>query len=73
MILSFSVHSLFVFLPSLEVVNGLLHTLLVVADHVLVHIRVVGTDILLCAAIWHSAKTKWWVLLRWLLELYRRK
>lgn len=62
--------SMNVFSPSLEVVNGLLHTFLVVTDHVLVHVGVVGTDVLLSAAIWHGAKTKWWVLLCRLLELY---
>lgn len=58
------------FSPSLEVVDGLLHAFLVVADHVLVHVGVVGTDVLLSAAIWHGAKSEWRVLLRWLLELY---
>lgn len=67
------VPSLFLSLPTLEVFNGLLHTLLVVADHVLVHVRVVGTDVLLCAAVWHCAKTKRRILLRRLLELYEKR
>lgn len=61
-----------VFSPSLEVVDGLLHALLVVPDHVLVHVGVVGTDVLLGAAVWHGAKPEWWVLLCRLLELHRR-
>lgn len=59
-------------LPGLEVVNGLFHTLLVVANHVLVHIGIIGADILLCAAVWHCAETQRWVLLCWLLELYKK-
>lgn len=59
-----------VFSPSLEVVDGLLHAFLVVPDHVLVHVGVVGTDVLLGAAVWHGAKAEWWVLLCRLLELH---
>lgn len=55
--------------PSLEVVYGLLHSLLIVADHVLVHVGVVGADILLGAAVGHRAEAQRGVLLRWLLEL----
>lgn len=68
-----SLQTVNVFSPSLEVVDGLLHAFLVVADHVLVHVGVVGTDVLLGAAVGHGAKPKWWVLLRGLLELHRRE
>ena len=43
-------------LPSLEVVNGLLHSFLVVADHELVHVGIVGADVLLRAPIGHGAE-----------------
>lgn len=61
------------FLPSLEVIDGLLHTLLVVADHVLVHVGIVGADVLLCAAVWHRAEAQRGVLLRRLLELHEEE
>lgn len=67
------VPSLLLYLPSFEVVNGLLNTLLVVADHVLVHVGVVGANVLLCAAVWDRAKTQRRVLLRRLLELWQKK
>lgn len=60
-------------LPSLEVVNGFLYTLLVVANHILVHVGIVGADVLLSAAIWHRAETQWWVLVCWLLKLHKKK
>lgn len=59
--------------PGLEVVDGLLHALLVVADHVLVHVGVVGADVLLRAAVGHRAEAKRRVLLRRLLELEREE
>lgn len=67
------VPSIFLSLPSLEVVNGLLHTLLVVADHVLVHVGIVGADVLLCAAVRHCAEAQRRVLLRRVLELCEKK
>lgn len=60
-------------LPGLEVVDGLLHALLVVADHVLVHVGVVGANVLLRAAVWHRAETQRRVLLRRVLELHEKK
>lgn len=55
--------------PGLEVLDGLLHALLVVADHVLVHVGVVGADVLLRAAVGHRAEAQRRVLLCRLLEL----
>lgn len=60
----------FLFLPSFEVVNGLLHSLLVVTYHILVHVGIVRADVLLRAAVWHRAEAQRRVLLRRLLELY---
>lgn len=60
-------------LPSLEVFNGFLYTLLVVANHILVHVGIVGADVLLGAAVWHRAETQRWVLLCRLLELHKEK
>lgn len=59
--------------PGLEVVDGLLHPFLVVSDHVLVHVGVVGADVLLGAAVGHGAEPKRRVLLCGLLELRRSK
>ncbi len=69
----FSVSSPFLSLPSLEVVDGLLHTFLVVANHVLVHVGIVGANVLLCAAVGHCAKAQRRVLLRRLLELHKKR
>lgn len=60
-------------LPSLEVFNGFLYTLLVVANHILVHVGIVGADVLLGAAVWHRAETQRWVLLCRLLKLHKKK
>ena len=57
-------------LPCLKVVDGLLHSFLVVADHVLVHVGIVGADVLLRAAVWNRAETQRWVLLCRLLKLH---
>lgn len=60
-------------LPCLQVINGLFHALLVVANHILVHVGIVGADVLLSAPVWHCAKTQWRVLLCRLLKLYEKK
>lgn len=64
-----AVRSYVLSLPSLEVVDGLLHTFLVVTDHVLVHVGIVRADVFLRAAVWHRAESQRRVLLRRLLEL----
>ena len=61
--------SLVLSLPGLEVFDGLLDPLLVVADHILVHVGIVGADVLLRAPVWHCSETQRRVLLRRLLEL----
>lgn len=55
--------------PRFEAVQGLFYTLLVVLDHVGVHLRIVAPYIPLCASIGHCTEAKWWVLLLGLLEL----
>lgn len=42
--------------PGLQVDDGVLHCLLVVFPHVLVHVRVVGAYVFLCAAVGHRAE-----------------
>lgn len=58
-------------LPGLKVVDGLLHALLVVANHILVHVGIVGADVLFGAAVGHRTKAQRWVLLRRLLKLHK--
>lgn len=60
-------------LPCFEAVKGILHSLLVVFDHVGVHLGVVTPYVALCAAIWDRTKTERRVLLLWLLKLLRKK
>lgn len=55
--------------PGLQVDDGVLHRLLVVFPHVLVHVRVVGADVFLRAAVGHRAELEGRVLLLWMLEL----
>lgn len=56
-------------LPGFEAVKGILYSLLVVFDHVGVHLWVVTPYVALCAAIWDCTKAEWRVLLLWLLKL----
>lgn len=58
-------------LPSFEAVEGILHSLLVVFDHVGVHLWVVTPYVTLCAAIWDCTKAEWRVLFLRLLKLWR--
>lgn len=58
-------------LPSFEAVEGVLHSLLVVSDHVGVHFWVVAPYVALCAAIWDRTKAEWGVLFLRLLKLWR--
>lgn len=58
-------------LPSFEAVEGVLHSLLVVFDHVGVHFWVVAPYVALCAAIWDRTKAERGVLFLRLLELWR--
>lgn len=57
--------------PCFEAVEGILHSLLVVFDHVGVHLRVVTPYVALCAAIWDGTKAERRVLLLRLLKLRR--
>lgn len=59
--------------PRLQVDDGVLHCLLVVLPHVLVHVRVVGADIFLRAAVGHRAKLEGRVLLLRMLELVKQR
>ena len=59
--------------PGLEIVYGVFHPSLVVLDHVLVHVRIVGADVLLRAPVGHRAKLERWVLLLGMLELVARR
>lgn len=56
-------------LPCFEAVEGILHSLLVVFDHVGMHLGVVTPYVALCAAIWDCTKAEWRILLLWLLKL----
>ena len=58
-------------LPRFEAVEGILYSLLVVFDHVGVHLWVVTPYVALCAAIWDRTKAERRVLLLWLLKLSR--
>lgn len=60
-------------IPCFEAVKGILYSLLVVFDHVGVHLRVVTPYVALCAAIWDRTKAEWRVLLLWLLKLSRMR
>lgn len=57
------------FSPGLEAVQGVFHPLLVVLDHVRVHLGVVAPYVALRAAVWDGAKAEGRVLLLGLLEL----
>lgn len=59
--------------PSLEVGDGILHTLLVVLDHVLVHVWIVTADVFLCASVGDRSKFQRGVLLCWVLKLREGK
>lgn len=59
--------------PGLEIVYGILHSSLVVFAHVLVHVWVVGADILFCASVGHRAKLQRRVLLLWMLKLSQQR
>lgn len=59
--------------PGLQVGDGVLHRLLVVLPHVLVHVRVVGADVLLRAAVGHGAELQRRVLLLGMLELAKQR
>lgn len=56
-------------LPCFEAVKGILHSLLVVFDHVGMHLGIVTPYVALCAAIWDGTKAEWWILLLRLLKL----
>ena len=58
-------------LPSFKAVEGVLHSLLVVFDHVGVHLWVVTPYVPLCAAIWDRTKAERGILLLRLLKLRR--
>lgn len=60
-------------LPCFEAVKGILYSLLVVFDHVGVHLGVVTPYVALCAAIWDCTKAERRVLLLWLLKLSREE
>ena len=60
-------------LPCFEAVEGVLHTLLVVLDHVCMHLGVVAPDVPLCATVWDGPESEWGVLLLRLLELRAAK
>lgn len=55
--------------PCLQVHDGVLHPPLVVFAHVLVHVWVVGADVLLRAPVGHRAELEGWVLLLGMLKL----
>lgn len=59
--------------PRLQVDDGVLHCPLVVFAHVLVHVRVVGADVLLRAAVGHRAELQGRVLLLRVLELVKQR
>lgn len=59
--------------PRLQVDDGVLHCPLVVFAHVLVHVRVVGADVLLRAAVGHRAELEGRVLLLRVLELVKQR
>lgn len=59
--------------PRLQVDDGVLHRPLVVFAHVLVHVRVVGADVLLRAAVGHRAELQGRVLLLRVLELVKQR
>lgn len=65
----FSVKRSVFFLPCLEAVESILHSFLVVFDHVCVHVGVVTSDVPLCTAVRDRTKTEWRVVLLRLLEL----
>lgn len=58
-------------LPGFEAVQGILHSLLVVFDHVGMHLGVVAPYVALRAAIWDRTKAERRILLLRLLKLLR--
>lgn len=60
-------------LPGFEAVEGVLHPLLVVFDHVGVHLRIVAPNVALSAAVWDGPEAEWGVLLLRLLKLLKVK
>lgn len=55
--------------PRLQVSDGFFHSFLVVFDHVVVHVGVITTNVLLCAAIRDRSKLQGWVLFSRVLKL----
>lgn len=55
--------------PSFEAVERILYTFLVVLNHVGMHFRIIAPYVSFCAAIGHSPKPEWRILVLWFLEL----